>query len=219
MSLLGKFKDLKDLIIVDESASKSNAPAPEVATAAQSTSPSAVNVGASTPFSASQANSPLDVSDLEKQIDAQIQRNPTFTPFATFSRMTENMKAKVPDEAQRYQAVQAATETTLDSLLSAVNSHTGVLAAEAENFEKTFVAGAEAEIQSLTDQEKALGDQIASLSSQLSALSAQRDDLANQVSSRSAGLAKAKIDFETVRANLSRRYQVAAKKLADYLGS
>jgi hypothetical protein len=212
MSFIGK---LKDLIIIDESAGQ-RAPdrvdddvgvmhAPPVAT------PAPTSMQTAPPIT-------MDGSDLEKELDAQIQCDPAFAPFATFFRMSENMKSKVPNEAQRYQAVQAATETSLESLLAAVNTHSSVIKSEAANFRSSVVKAGETSIAALSQQEKQLEQQIAGLSAQLAKLTAQKDDLSRQLVTRKSSLDKLQIDFDAASETLRHRYGDYAKKLNDYLG-
>lgn len=217
MSLLGK---LKDLVIVDESADQraaADASTDRAAPAIPDPVPSNVSP-ATQPGAAACADQPGS-PDLEKQIDGVIQGAPAFAPFKAFIRMADNMKGKVPDEAQRYQAVQAATETSLDTLLAALDSHAKVLDSEAANFKASVVVKTEADIASLAAQEKKLTQQIATLSAQLSTLSAQKDDLSRQVIARKSGLDKLKIDFDAARATLGQRYGDYAAKLNNYLGA
>lgn len=211
MSLLGK---LKDLVIVSESADPDE---PGNAIAAAQTA--ALSSAAPATTSGSVVSGTPEGADFEKQIDGEIQSNPVFAPFATFIRMSENMKSKVPDEAQRYQAVQAATESSLETLLAAVNSRSGVLKSQADNFDSSLVDTTEAEIASLTGQEKQLEQQIATLSAQISTLSAQKEDLSRQAITRKSNLDKLKIDFDAACEAVDRRYRDYAAKLQNYLGA
>ncbi len=129
MSLLWK---IKDLVIVDESENKEESRANDVGESNSSNGAPPFQGGA--PTAAGSDAKADDSTDLEKQIDAQIQNDALFAPFRAFIRMSENMKAKVPDEAQRYQAMQAATEVSPDALLKALNAHAIVLKRESVNF-------------------------------------------------------------------------------------
>lgn len=213
MSLLGK---LKDLVIVNEAADQHEQP--DRATAAAQPAVPSAEIPATTSGPAL-SGTPAESANLEKQIDGEIRGNPAFAPFATFIRMSENMKNKVPDEAQRYQAVQAATESTLETLLAAVNSRSDVLKREATNFNSSLVRTTEAEIASLTGQEKQLEQQIAALSAQISTLSARKEELSRQAITHKSNLDKLRIDFDAACEAVDRRYRDYAAKLQNYLGA
>jgi hypothetical protein len=160
----------------------------------------------------------LDVPAVEEHVDHQIQSNPAFAPVVAFLKMAESMKNVIGDEKQRFQAAQAATSTPTDALLTAVKSYSSVLQREAANFEQTFVAQAQSEIQTLSEQEKQLGEQIGELQAQLSKLSAHKEELGAQSIARVGDLAKARIDFGSVSSTLNKRYSDLAAKLQQHLG-
>lgn len=210
-------KKVVNLVIVDESAA--SAPA----TAETESDSSAGMQGAAQGNQAASAGQPgvssgIDVSDLEKRIDTLIQDNPAYAPYRAFAEMSQSIAAAVPDEQQRYRAALLGVKTNLDALLGAVNSHADVLAKEQQNFAAAFVVRSEAEIASLREQETSLNEEIGALARQLAEKNAQKDEVSKSITSKTAGLAKAKIDFESVRTTLVQKYDGIVKKLQGYLG-
>ncbi|MBN3856954.1 MULTISPECIES: hypothetical protein [unclassified Paraburkholderia] len=206
-----------NLVIVDESASSASATAET-----ESDSSAAASGAAQDAQSAQQgqagASSGIDVTDLEKRIDTLIQDNPAYAPYRAFAEMSQSIAAAVPDEQQRYRAALLGVKTNLDSLLGAVNSHADVLAKEQQNFAAAYVTRSEAEIASLREQETRLNDEIGALARELAEKNAQKDEVSKSITSKTAGLAKAKIDFESVRSTLVQKYDGIVKKLQGYLG-
>ncbi|WP_027818947.1 hypothetical protein [Paraburkholderia bannensis] len=213
-------KKVVNLVIVDESA----ASAPATAETESDSSASAQNTqGATQGNQAASAgqpgvNSGIDVADLEKRIDTLIQDNPAYAPYRAFAEMSQSIAAAVPDEQQRYRAALLGVKTNLDALLGAVNSHADVLAKEQQNFAAAFVVRSEAEIASLREQETSLNEEIGALARQLAEKNAKKDEVSKSITSKTAGLAKAKIDFESVRTTLVQKYYGIVKKLQGYLG-
>ncbi|NIE62332.1 hypothetical protein [Burkholderia sp. Ax-1719] len=220
-------KKVVNLVIVDESAA--SAPATAETESDSSASASGAASGNHSTQSAQQAqeaqagqqpgvNSGIDVADLEKRIDTLIQDNPAYAPYRAFAEMSQSIAAAVPDEQQRYRAALLGVKTNLDALLGAVNSHADVLAKEQKNFASAFVAHSEADIASLREQETRLNEEIGALARQLTEKNAQKDAVSKSINSKTAGLAKAKIDFESVRTTLVQKYDGIVKKLQGYLG-
>ncbi|WP_322044921.1 hypothetical protein [Paraburkholderia sp. J67] len=211
-------KKVVNLVIVDESASSAESPTPEAES--HSTASATRTAQDTQPASAGQpgAASGLDVADLEKRIDTLIQDNPAYAPYRAFAEMSQSIAAAVPDEQQRYRAALLGVKTNLDTLLGAVNSHADVLAKEQQHFASAFVTRSEAEIASLREQETRLNDEIGALARQLAEKNAQKDEVSKSITSKTAGLAKAKIDFESVRSTLVQKYDGIVKKLQGYLG-
>lgn len=212
-----------NLVIVDESAA--SAPA----TAEIESNSSAVASGAAQGTQAAQqkqeaqtgqpgVNSGIDVADLEKRIDTLIQDNPAYAPYRAFAEMSQSIAAAVPDEQQRYRAALLGVKTNLNALLGAVNSHADVLEKEQKSFASAFVARSEADIASLREQETRLSEEIGALARQLAEKNTQKDAVSKSINSKTAGLAKAKIDFESVRTTLVQKYDGIVKKLQGYLG-
>jgi chromosome segregation ATPase len=219
-------KKVVNLVIVDESAA--SAPAAAETESNSSADASGRPQSAQSTHSAQAAqeaqtgqagvNSGIDVADLEKRIDTLIQDNPAYAPYRAFAEMSQSIAAAVPDEQQRYRAALLGVKTNLDALLGAVNSHADVLAKEQKNFASAFVARSEAEIASLREQETRLNDEIGALARQLAEKNTQKDAVSKSINSKTAGLAKAKIDFESVRTTLVQKYDGIVKKLQGYLG-
>jgi hypothetical protein len=159
----------------------------------------------------------FDVAAIEARIDLAIKRNPAFAPFGTFLELADNIKAAVPDEAQRFKAAQAATNTPMEMLLSAVSSYVDVLQDEATTFERSIVSAAQSEIEALGNREKDLGDHVAELTAQLADVSAQKAEIVRLALGKAHELNEAKTAFETVTATLERRYHDLARKTQLYL--
>jgi chromosome segregation ATPase len=219
-------KKVVNLVIVDESAASAPATAEtesDSSADASGTPQSARSAQAAQQSQEAQTgqagvNSGIDVADLEKRIDTLIQDNPAYAPYRAFAEMSQSIAAAVPDEQQRYRAALLGVKTNLDALLGAVNSHSDVLAKEQKNFASAFVARSEAEIASLRDQETRLNEEIGALARQLAEKNTQKDAVSKSINSKTAGLAKAKIDFESVRTTLVQKYDGIVKKLQGYLG-
>jgi chromosome segregation ATPase len=219
-------KKVVNLVIVDESAASAPATAEtesDSSADASGTPQSARSAQAAQQSQEAQTgqpgvNSGIDVADLEKRIDTLIQDNPAYAPYRAFAEMSQSIAAAVPDEQQRYRAALLGVKTNLDALLGAVNSHADVLAKEQKNFASAFVARSEAEIVSLREQETRLNEEIGALARQLAEKNTQKDAVSKSINSKTAGLAKAKIDFESVRTTLVQKYDGIVKKLQGYLG-
>ncbi len=217
-------KKVVNLVIVDESAA--SAPAAAETESDSSTGAAGTASGHQSSLRTQDAqtgqqpgvNSGIDVADLEKRIDTLIQDNPAYAPYRAFAEMSQSIAAAVPDEQQRYRAALLGVKTNLDALLGAVNSHADVLATEQKNFASVFVARSEADIASLREQETRLNEEIGALARQLAEKNAQKDAVSKSINSKTAGLAKAKIDFESVRTTLVQKYDGIVKKLQGYLG-
>lgn len=218
MSISDALNTLKNMIVVptEPEATRKHAPAsPEAKATAPSAGPSATASGSAS--ASMDAGSTIDIKALEDHIEQVIQSNPGFAPVAAFLKMAENLKSAVPDDAQRFKAAQLATNTTSDALLGAIQSYASVLSNESTNFERTFVATAQANVAGLGEQEKDVGDQIESLAAQISQLTVRKEDLAKQVRNGTADIAKAKIDFNTVATMIDGRYRALAQKLQQHL--
>jgi hypothetical protein len=218
LSISDAFHTLKNMVIVPEQeapgkSTTSGAEAPAAPMPAASPAAAVVNGSPSV-----DAGSTLDTQALEDHMEQAIQSNPAFAPVAAFLKMADNLKAAVPDDAQRYKAAQLATGTTSEVLIAAINSYAAILAGESATFERTYVATAQANVASLSDQERTLGEQIKSLGAQLAQLTSQKEDLAKQARAGTADIAKAKIDFDTVSGTIDGRYRELAQKLQQHLG-
>ncbi|WP_322093277.1 hypothetical protein [Paraburkholderia bannensis] len=216
-------KKVVNLVIVDESAASEPATAETESDSSAGTQGKQGTQGAAQGNQAASAGQPgaisgIDVADLEKRIDTLIQDNPAYAPYRAFAEMSQSIAAAVPDEQQRYRAALLGVKTNLDALLGAVNSHADVLAKEQQNFAAAFVVRSEAEIASLREQETSLNEEIGALARQLAEKNAKKDEVSKSITSKTAGLAKAKIDFESVRTTLVQKYDGIVKKLQGYLG-
>ncbi|WP_322050237.1 hypothetical protein [Paraburkholderia bannensis] len=215
-------KKVVNLVIVDESAASEPAAAETESDSSAGAQGKQGTQGALQDSQAASAgqpgNSGIDVADLEKRIDTLIQDNPAYAPYRAFAEMSQSIAAAVPDEQQRYRAALLGVKTNLDALLGAVNSHADVLAKEQQNFAAAFVVRSEAEIASLREQETSLNEEIGALARQLAEKNAKKDEVSKSITSKTAGLAKAKIDFESVRTTLVQKYDGIVKKLQGYLG-
>ena len=218
MSLSSALKSIKDLVVVPDAETPATG-APSTADAVRVQAPAApASDSPSGPSLPVDAGSALDTQALETHIEQLIQSSPAFAPVAAFLKMADNLKAAVPDDAQRFKAAQLATGTSSEALLAAINSYSGVLAGEKDNFDQTFVAAAQANVASLSEQERTIGEQIKSLGSQLAQLTSEKEDLAKQARAGTADIAKAKIDFDTVAGAIDGRYRDLSQKLQQHLG-
>lgn len=218
LSISDALHTLKDMVIVPkpDASAKGAANGTEASTTPMPAAPSADAAGSAS--LSVDSGSSLDTQALEAHIVQMIQSNSAFAPVAAFLKMADNLKSAVPDDAQRFKAAQLATNTTSEVLLAAINSYAAILADESTNFEKTFVATAQANVAGLTEQERTLGEQIKSLASQLAQLTSQKEDLGKQARAGTADIAKAKIDFDTVSGTIDGHYRELAQKLQQHLG-
>lgn len=217
MSFKSVLGALKDFAIEPEKSETASRPAAQDPVSAAMPAGLPTDISAAAPVAVS--GSGLDVDKAVADLDAMIQASPAFAPFASFLRMAKNMEKAVPDDAQRFSAVQLATESKLDDLLAAVNSHAQVLADAKSGFEAGFVASTEQSLAQLSQQEGDLDTQIAALATQIAQLNAQKDGITKQIRTGKADLNKQRIDFATVIDTLSARYQSWATKLQAHLGS
>jgi hypothetical protein len=161
----------------------------------------------------------LDVAIVEAGIESQIQCHPDFAPFVSFSDSTTSLAAVIVDESTRFKAAQATSKVAKADLIAAVGAANSVIAAEQANFEGSFVANAMNEIQTVQAEEAAVTEQIQQLTEQLGQLSERKNALAKDSVSRTAELAKAKIDFASVVQVVSKRYADITTKLNQFLGA
>jgi uncharacterized protein YukE len=175
-----------------------------------------------TPVAAT-GESVLDVPTITESINAAIAGSAEFAPAASFLQIVTSLQTIVPDEGMRFNAAkqsQAATNpsVTPQTILDAVKSYAGVLANEASKFEGSFVAASEAELTDLSGQADALQNQITDLAAQLTQLTEQRTAIIASVTKKTADLAKAKIDFNSVTTTLTTNYEGLAQKVKQHLG-
>jgi len=194
-------------------------PAPELGRAAPAVQGDQGNTSVSAPPEIAGAQSGLDVSLLEKRLDGLIRADAGFAPCAAFLDMRENMRSAFVNEADQFRAALVGTKTAVEVLLESANASSTVLAQEADNFERTFVAEGEAAIHSLTTQSEEVNEQITALTQQVAALNEKRSGLVADASAKTANLAKAKIDFASVSTMLASRYQELAQKMKQHLGA
>jgi len=106
-----------------------------------------------------------------------------------------------------------------DALIASVKSSETIIANEASNFEQSFVTSANNEIAQLNAQSDAIATQLQTLTQQLGQLSDQKTELTKAITSKTADLGKAGIDFNSVVKTLGTRYQEIGNKLQQYLGA
>jgi hypothetical protein len=221
------FKGLGKLIFEEEKP-KATAPeapvptqvAPVVAQPFQFGAPGVI----ATPTVAATGESVLDVATITESINGAIASSPDFAPAASFLQIVASLQTVVTDEGMRFNAAkasQAATNpsVTTQTILDAVKSYAGVLANEAGKFEGSFVAASEAELTGLSGQADTLQSQISDLAQQLTQLNEQRAEIIASVTKKTADLAKAKIDFNSVTTTLTTRYEELAQKVKQHLGA
>ena len=204
------FNKLKNLVVEDDTP---QVQAPQIAVAAQVIAQVAqVQVTADTP-------SVLDTAVVEAGIEAQIQANPAHAMFITFNKSVQSLEKVIPDEATRFKAAQATTSLITADLVAAVESAKQVIANETANFEATFVAQSQAAITAVENEKTSVEAQIQTLTEQLGQLSDHKNNLAKDSVSKTAELAKAKIDFTSVVGLVDKRYSEISRKLTQFLGA
>lgn len=201
---------LKGLVIQDDTVQAAPVTAP-------------VQQVASTPMQAvafdSNIASVLDVVSLEQTIDGNIQAAPEFAPFLKFQETATSLEVALKDEATRFASAAAVTKIDKATLIAAVDSHKQVLVNEAANFEAQFVSNSAAAIQSTQLAAESVAQEITELTAKLGELSGKKIELEKSAVDQTGVLAKAKIDFATVTANLEKRYGTIAGKLQQYVGA
>lgn len=161
----------------------------------------------------------LDVKGIEEGIEALIRESAEFAPAAAFFQADKNLTTVISDEATRFRGAAATTGTKIEILTSAVSSYKNVLVGEGQKFESTYVAGAQAEIEATKASADAIEQKLVDLTKQMGDLSAQRAELARQITTKTANLGKAKIDFQSVVNTVDAHYADLLKKLAQHLGA
>lgn len=162
-------------------------------------------------------DSVLDTKAVESQIDALIQSQADFAQFAAFMKAVDNLANVIADEGTRFKAAAATTGLTQSALLASIGVYKTVLADEQTNFNSSFVTQSEQNIAALNDQITQLVAQLAALTDQLRAASDQKTEVTKDVTTKTAELAKAKIDFASVQQTLDNRYAELSVKLQQYL--
>ena len=193
------------------------APAP-VAAAPANVAP-AVPVATVNPGTYSEVPSVLDVAHVEAQLVGLIEQDPGFAVFKKFSDTADTLTDIITDEGTRFKAAAKTTNADVAVLTTSLQTWQTVLAAEQQHFDANFVAGNEAEIQSINAQAAAIEAQIVELAQKLSELSAQKAKLEQDGVQRTAELGKAKIDFASVVQTLNNRYSAVLNKLSKFLGA
>jgi chromosome segregation ATPase len=164
-------------------------------------------------------DSVLDIASIEATITGIIEQDSGFAKYVKFTEAATALEKVIQVEGTRLQAAQATTGLTRDELIESISSHQAVLANEQANFTGSYVAAAEASIQSLTDQTTAISVEIQELTVRLNELSNQRETLTRESLTKTSELAKAKIDFDSVIASITRRFSDASSKLQQYLAA
>lgn len=204
------FAKLKSMVFVDDSAKDAQAPAAASQQVLKTFTP-AIEMPV--------VDSVLDTGTIEATITGIIQQDPSFAKYNKFVEAATALEKVIQVEGTRLQAAQATTGLTRDELMESIASHQAVLANEQANFTGSFVAAAEASIQSLNDQGAAISTEIQELTVRLNELSNQREALTRESLTKTSELAKAKIDFDSVIASIARRYNEASSKLQQYLAA
>jgi hypothetical protein len=207
------FKALKDLVFVAEP-EVAAAPAPVVQAPVQAR-PTSLTPGIET----LPVDPVLDVATIQADIVAVIESQPAFADYLKFANANLSLEKVIVIEGTRLQAAQATTGLTKDQLLASLAVSTAVLESEAQNFEASYVAQAEAAIGDLNSQVTTIDTQLQELTQQLNELSQQKEAITNDALNRSSELAKAKIDFASVAKQVSNRYADAANKIQLHLGA
>jgi hypothetical protein len=164
------------------------------------------------------ANSVLDRTAVEAKIEAVIQAQPSFAPYAQFQKVLASLAAVIPDEATRYKAAAASSSLLKADLLAAVDVK-GPITGETQNFNNSFIGNATVAIQNLTAEKEAAEKSIADLTAQLQVLTQKRTDLANEIVNKTGEMQKASIDFNSVAQMVQARYADISNKLNQYLGA
>jgi hypothetical protein len=159
----------------------------------------------------------LDVEGIRSAIVGVIEQQPAFADFVKFTTATAALEKVIPIEGVRMQAAQATCGLTKEQLLASVGTFVGVLEGEAQNFNQSYVAAAEQNIQLVTNEVNATDAEIQALTTKLAELSARRQELVSDGMNKSSELAKAKIDFDSIQKSITARYTDAANKIQQFL--
>jgi len=159
----------------------------------------------------------LDVDGIRTAIVSVIETQPGFADFMKFAAASAALEKVIPIEGTRMQAAQATSGLTRDQLLASVNTFTGVLEGEAQNFQTSYVAAAEQNIQLVNNEVGTIDGEIQALTAKLAELSTRRQELVADGMTKSSELAKAKIDFDSIMKSITARYTDAANKIQQFL--
>jgi phage host-nuclease inhibitor protein Gam len=175
-------------------------------------------VSAAVPVAAS-GTSTLDVAKIEEAINGNILSNEGFAPASKFLATADSLESVLKDEGLRFKAAaktpgQAEPATLIDS----INTFHGVLDTEKANFETQFCGSEQASIDQLSAQASNLDAQINDLAQQMATLNTQKQELQTNITTKTADLAKARIDFNSVATTIEARYTEIAAKIQKHLG-
>jgi len=159
----------------------------------------------------------LDVEGIRSAIVGVIESQPGFADFMKFSAASAALEKVIPIEGTRMQAAQATSGLTRDQLLASVGTFTAVLESEAQNFQQSYVGAAEQNIQLVNNEVTTIDGEIQALTAKLAELSTRRQELVADGMTKSAELAKAKIDFDSIVKSITARFTEASTKLQQYL--
>lgn len=214
---------LKGLVLEPEAPKAEVSPTPAPAPAPL---PSAVaaNVAqtmgamAAVPSGYSDVPSVLDVTHVAEQLTALIESDPGFQVYKRFQDTADTLADTITDESTRIKAAAKVSGSDVVALTGSLKTWEAVLTNEQAQFQASFVAQNEQEIQALADQAAAVETQIVELAQKLSQLSAEKQKLERDSVQRTAELGKAKIDFDSVVQTLNNRYTSVLNKLTKFLG-
>lgn len=162
--------------------------------------------------------STLDVAKIEEAINTSVQTNESFATAAKFLATADTMKAVLPDEGLRFKAAQASLQADPVALIDSVKSFHAILDTEKQNFETHFCGSEQTAIDQLTTQAADLDSQINALMEQMTTLNNQKQELQSKITTKTADLAKARIDFNSVATTIDARYTEIAAKIQKHLG-
>ena len=172
----------------------------------------------STAGTAATGTSTLDVAAIKDAIHDRIAHSDQFAPVLQFLTTAETMKDFLPDEGLRFKAAEKALKLDGASLLDSAKTFTGMLEGEKTNFENQFCASEQSAIESMTAQATDLDTKINDMVAQLTELNAQKQTLQANITTKTADLAKARIDFNSVITTIGSEYTDIAGKIQKHLG-
>ncbi len=210
----GFLSHLKDLVVTDDEPKSAMAPVQKqvAATAAPASSVTQVPADASRP-------SVIDTKALETTLTGMIEQRPEFALYQKFAETAKSMEAAIADEGTRFKAAQAVLKVSSSDLIASIKAGVAVLGTEAENFNGSFVASAEAQILTAKDQLAAVAQETADLMKKLSELTDKKAEISASITNQTSDLGKAKIDFAAVSKTVGDRYVDLWQKIEQHLGT
>jgi exonuclease VII small subunit len=210
MSILSS---IKKALVTDETP-KTATPVPNTKAAPDYVPPGG---GASPSLS---AQGVLDVPSITADIDGEIQSSPAYALYKKFEDQLEVLRKAVPtmNELTRFQAAAATVGADVESLMTALESHSVVLANSASRFESEYVTAGKQELDNLSHEIEAAEQKVKDLTEQLGEAAQAKTDLVNASQKRTVDLGRADVDFKGIVTSLTTKYRDMGVKVQQYLG-